>query len=109
MVLQELCGGHLEHIHTVYMTDGIHLPSGASIWVSGTAYLGGEDLVKAVNGVQDVIHLIECRCLILDSFGWISADSKCHQEWLALWQAPIGQTSAPSQKRPLSLCRHQAV
>lgn len=56
------------------MIDGIYLPSDVSIWVRCTACLDGENLVKAVDGVQDVIHLIECRCLILDSFDGMSAD-----------------------------------
>lgn len=72
--------GHWEHIHPVYMRDGILLPSDVSIWVRCTVYLDGEDLVREVNGVQDVIHLIECRCIILGHFRWISADLKCHQE-----------------------------
>lgn len=37
--------------------------------LGGTACLDSEGLVKAVSGVQEVSHLIECRCLILDSFG----------------------------------------
>lgn len=36
--------------------------------LGGTACLDSEGLVKAVSGVQDVNRLIECRCLILDSF-----------------------------------------
>lgn len=50
--------GHLKHIHTIYMRDKIHLPSDVSNWIRCIAYLDGKDLIKVVNGIQDVIHLI---------------------------------------------------
>lgn len=40
------------------MRDKIHFPSVVSNWVRCIAYLDGKDLIKAVNGIQDVINLI---------------------------------------------------
>lgn len=50
--------GPLKHIPTIYMRDKIHFPSDVSNWVRCIAYLNGKDLIKAVNGIQDVINLI---------------------------------------------------